>query len=358
MSSTHNTIMLNGKRFDAVSGKVLEDKTMHNAAKPKQHKSVSVGQGKVLDGFTRKPSPSRTSSPAKVAHAVHGKPQPSKTLMRKVVTKPVADVARKQTAPSRPVMTAQQPKIITTTTPHRELRADHIKKSNLISKFGPAMSHKPIARTEVMPVQPAPLEHHAHRTASHASTHPGLPIERILENAVSHEQKVAKKTPRRHKVAHKVGITPKALNIGAGVMAMLIIGVYAGYQNLPNMSLRMASAKAGVHASLPGYRPAGFALAGPIKYEPGGITISYQSNSDAKRAFQVSQRKTEWNTDALLQNFVATSRRAYQTYQDNGKTIYIYEGDNATWVDGGVWYQIEGNASLNSDQLLRIAKSL
>jgi hypothetical protein len=72
----------------------------------------------------------------------------------------------------------------------------------------------------------------------------------------------------------------------------------------------------------------------------------------------LSQRSSEWNSDALVQNFVATSRRAYQSYQDNGKTIYIYEGNNATWVDGGVWYQIEGNASLNSDQLLRIAKSL
>jgi len=108
---------------------------------------------------------------------------------------------------------------------------------------------------------------------------------------------------------------------------------------------------------MPSYKPGGFALSGPITYSTGKISVSYQSNSD-NRSYRVTQSNSAWNSETLLDNFVAVNRRAYQTFQDRGKTIYIYDGSNATWVDRGVWYQIEGASSLSSDQLLRIANSL
>lgn len=97
-------------------------------------------------------------------------------------------------------------------------------------------------------------------------------------------------------------------------------------------------------------------MAGPIQYGEGAVTLSYQSNSD-DRNFQIVQKSSDWNSQSLLENFVS-DKEPYQTFQDKGRTIYIYGKSSATWVSGGVWYQIEGESDLSSDQLLRIVSSL
>jgi hypothetical protein len=98
-------------------------------------------------------------------------------------------------------------------------------------------------------------------------------------------------------------------------------------------------------------------LAGPIQYKPGEVTINYKTHSD-DRGFNVVQKNSSWNSETLLDNFVSATNKPYQTFQSNGRTIYIYDGNKATWVDGGIWYSIDGQSNLNSDQLLRIAASL
>ena len=119
----------------------------------------------------------------------------------------------------------------------------------------------------------------------------------------------------------------------------------------------LAATRAGLNASIPTYQPSGFSMAGPIEYEPGVVTLNFKSNSD-ERSFAVTQKNSSWNSETLLENFVFATKQPYQTFQANGRTIYIYEGNKATWVDGGVWFNIDGKANLNSDQLLRIADSL
>ena len=67
---------------------------------------------------------------------------------------------------------------------------------------------------------------------------------------------------------------------------------------------------------------------------------------------------SNWNSDALLSNYVVAENKQYQTYMDRGRTLFIYDGSNATWVDNGVWYQIEGDSRMTTDQLVRIAASI
>ena len=74
--------------------------------------------------------------------------------------------------------------------------------------------------------------------------------------------------------------------------------------------------------------------------------------------FGLNQKASSWNSSALLDNFIQPKGKTYQTYQEQGKTIYIYDKASASWVSGGVWYQVTGNSSLNNDQLLSIANSL
>jgi len=38
--------------------------------------------------------------------------------------------------------------------------------------------------------------------------------------------------------------------------------------------------------------------------------------------------------------------------------IYVYNGSNATWINNGVRYTIEGDSSLSIDQLLKITASI
>ncbi len=87
-------------------------------------------------------------------------------------------------------------------------------------------------------------------------------------------------------------------------------------------------------------------------------TITIHSRACAQQdAGGPAPYRTATGTSCSLTNHVLTNKQPFQTFQDAGKTIYIYEDSKATWVNGGVWYQINGNASLTSDQLLRIANS-
>jgi hypothetical protein len=108
---------------------------------------------------------------------------------------------------------------------------------------------------------------------------------------------------------------------------------------------------------MPAYQPSGFALTSPIEAAAGVITLQFRSNTD-HRTFNVSQRASNWTSQSLLASYVAPTGKPYQTYSDKGKTIYLYNNSSATWVNGGIWYQVEGASNLNTEQLLRLANSM
>lgn len=145
--------------------------------------------------------------------------------------------------------------------------------------------------------------------------------------------------------------------LAAASLAVLVLIGFFVYQNVPSLSMRLAASRAGVDAQLPGYAPAGFSQDKLVSYSPGKVTINFHSNTDS-REFKLVQQVSNWNSQALADNFLAAKSKQYQTYQASGKTIYIFDGSNATWVNGGVWYQIEGHSSLSSDQILKIANSI
>lgn len=123
------------------------------------------------------------------------------------------------------------------------------------------------------------------------------------------------------------------------------------------MALRIASSRAGFQASLPGYSPSGFRFAGPVAYSDGVIELEYASNSD-DRAYSLTQKESAWDSQSLLDNYVENRTDDYLTFQERGLTVYVYDGSQATWVDRGIWYTIEGDSNLTTEQLLKIASSL
>lgn len=392
MSDTKTTIELNGKRYNPVTGQLIDHSTPKPAIVALSHSNVNHMQhaGRSIDGFTRKPAQSqpqvysaaptqhkrimhastKSSHPRHPAvHAVHHAPQRSKTLMRTAVKKPAhnathathrTDIDMPATLNSYPTPSHMHAAV----NEERVKRAVTINKSNLVSKFN--FGAQPVEKkTSHMPVKPEPLHNHlpviSNVSAPIMTEAPTGPIvnsfHQALTNIPTHHTSAHNKRPIHHRIAHKLGLRGRTVTIASSLMAIVVLSSFIAYQNMPNLSLRLAAAKAGFNASMPGYKPSGFALAGPIHYGPGEITITYKS-ADKGLGYKVSQRPSQWNSETLLGNFVATRKEPYQTYQEKGRTIYIYDGANATWVNGGIWYQINADPTIASNQLLRIASSL
>ena len=147
------------------------------------------------------------------------------------------------------------------------------------------------------------------------------------------------------------------MSIVTACLGLFLIGAYFTYINMPSLSVRVAAAQAGIDASYPEYRPIGYRLNGPVAYRDGEVTMQFASNSGPQH-FALAQTKSSWDSTALLEKFVnPRSNGHYATYTDAGLTIYTY-GNNAAWVNGGILYSVEGNATLSNEQVRRMATSM
>lgn len=275
--------------------------------------------------------------------------------MRQAVKKP--SPTHKKAILGHPKNNEPAKSILPAHTQDRVQRAAAVPKSKLISRFGGHVPSSAKPKIDVLPVRQSPVAVQPEPSIlSTTLQHATSPFQHAIDRATSHTEPKPKKTKAHHKLAHRIGVKPKLISIGTSALAFVLIAGFIAYQNVPNVTMRVATAKAGVRGTLPGYQPSGFSMQGPIKFSPGQIMISYKSNSD-DRNFDVVQKASEWNSDTLLKNHVAVGSRPYQIFHDKDKTIYLYEGSNATWVEQGIWYEIKGSSALSSDQLLRMAKS-
>jgi hypothetical protein len=373
-----NIISLNGKLYDAKTGAVFTH-TLGGAVHHTKN-TPHAGNGKILDGFITihklKPARHEAHQPAP-AHAQHPikkvaahQPQRAKTLMRSAVKKPASvQSSHIQKAGSTPETNSQP---IITAPAHvdavRFSRAQEVNRSKFITRFNPATSPKHLVKKSAHIALKTPPKTEDHITghisapvvepevSSSSGEHQDIFAE-ALSLANSHQETGPVKTKRRHRAARKLHLSSRAMNVSISILIVFALGGFIALQNKPNIEMRLAASKAGMHASLPGYQPAGFSFKNVLS-APGAVKVSFISNTDNSRAFSILQSTSNWNSETLRDSFVATASQPYQTREANGKTIYLYGDSNATWVDGGVWYKVEGNSSLNSTQLLNIASSL
>lgn len=353
MANSQHIIELNGKNYDASTGKSIgaSHSTAQKSSAPKRIATASAT--KLVDGIR---APRKSTAALRVGHA----PEHSKTLMRHVVKKPVVLKAESHPTPKTTTKVAhaapaEQSDISQAIKPERLLRAATTPKSTLISKFGRT---KTFGRTDIVPVKPAPQSSNVKKVSAptEASKTPNAidQISAALEKADGHLQPKIKQQSTYHRLAKKLHVSPVILAGGATGLIVLAIGGWLAINNVPNIAMRVAATRAGIHATLPSYHPSGFGLQQPISYSSGEVNLKFTSNSD-NRTFNIVQKSSTWDSQALFDNIV--SKHPYQVIQSNGRTVYIYN-NIATWVDGGTWYQINGDTTLNSDQLLKIADSL
>jgi hypothetical protein len=173
-------------------------------------------------------------------------------------------------------------------------------------------------------------------------------FEEALIHATSHEEPIHKTSGRRATNRRRL------VSITAGIAAFLVIGGFITYLNMPGIELRVASIHAGFHAEMPSYRPTGFALVGGVKASEGVVQLTYQSGSSA---YRITQIESDWNSATLLDQNTEQRGAPKQTVQSEGRIIYLYDG-SASWVDGGVRYEVTGNANLTADDLVSLATSM
>ena len=149
---------------------------------------------------------------------------------------------------------------------------------------------------------------------------------------------------------------PRLFNVFTISLIIIVIAGCIAYVNMPNLSVMVASAQAGIDASYPEYQPDGYSLNGPISYSDGQITINFKSNTN-NTSFVIKQSKSSWDSSAVKDKVDKESKGQFVTTEEHGLTIYTYDG-NAAWVNGGILYTISGNALLSGDQIRHIATSL
>lgn len=359
MGQQKNTITLNGNVYNAKTGTVIDG--VIKAPKRRPISDFARGTNVPFHKPVQPKQTAHTHNMAKTAHDKHQTLQHTKTLMRSAVNKP------RHTKVSKPVIKLPDPVKVLPAKHIDDKKIEHAKsfpKSHLISRFNPIAAPKFIKKSAPLHVKAHPssnISHHQSSPINDIVFAPATPVDDLLSNALdnakSHEQAPPKRVGRLHKLTKKISTKSKFVNVTAVLLSSLILIGFIAYQNVPNISIRLASAKTGVHASLPDYKPAGFTLGRSVQTSPGQVVISFRSNSD-ERNFSIAQSTSNWNSDTLRDNFVASSGQQYQRITTtNGKTVYVYGDSNATWVDGGIWYKIEGNSALSSSQLLKIASS-
>lgn len=382
---SHNVIELNGKRYDASTGKFLGPADKASAT------------GKAIDGIVgpislRATLPAKPHQPATTGHSHHvpvnsethvqhhgvgphhepARPahaherQHTKTLMRHAVHRPDNSFKRHLKVETRTDLLVKTPTIdlapklsINSVDKDRLKRAKHIARSKLVSRFGNILLQKSATTvTKSVATAATSLPVAIKRQPEHIPAKPMLKqpstdiFERALAQANSHKQPAPalKHSPKKGRRVHR------ALGMVLSSLAVIFIIGFIGYQNIPNVQIRLAASKAGIDASLPRWQPSGFKI-GKLMYGPGTVTVNFIDTS-ASHSFSLIQTASNWDTTALLNNYVLLNNNTFNTVESAGSTIYTYGNNNATWVNGGIWYKLTTNGALSTSQIVNIATSL
>jgi hypothetical protein len=339
----NKTIETKGTAYDTIKGRAIQPGNLTSLKIPISLRETSPTQNATQLTSVRRKHPINNTS----RHA----PKTSQILMRSSVKKPSTGFKRHLkisgsivnptaktplAAPSRLSVTNQQ--VL------RNQRAASFKQSELINHFRtPPMQQaaKPLSAGD-QSWQPAPQT----TPAALPKSPTDLLLERAINQATPHEQPTLKGKSKWH----------RASLITIPIAAAAIV-LFIGGHGLTRVQLRVASAEAGFHTSLPAYQPAGFGLS-QLSYSNNIFSSEFHSKNGAQ-SYTVTQESTPWDSQGLLDNYVITnSGHAYQTVHVGDRTIYLYGVGDATWVNGGIWYQINSDGSLNNSQLIGVANSL
>jgi hypothetical protein len=318
-------------------------------------KTVTV-HGVIYDQRTGKPlriERGHALTQPHTAGAVHAPLQKSRTLHRKYVRQPTPTVLTSQKGPGEPAGHAQ---VIMRKRPSHLPGATHPAVHHITAK-APDLPARPASIS--MDIRPTP--HHMAKKIAARTAKPIAatvkPSHILKREAIDKATAAMPATRAKHTKATAMSRTQRVVSTASGAFALLLLGGYITYLNMPALSTRVAAAQAGISATYPAYHPSGYSLSGPVAYQKGNVTMEFAANAGPER-YTLSQTKSGWDSSAVLENHVIPHvGDNYTTESINGLTIYTY-GPNAAWVNDGILYTVSGDARLSTDQIERIAISM
>lgn len=376
-----SVIEINGRRYDAHTGAALDAET----PSPKTHQHLDgivapshivrpsdknsadhAGTKPLKSAHSRSPEPPaaakhRAPSMQDVVRPSAHVPQPTRTLMRRVVSKPAASSPHLKaqggaTHPIEHTIMEVAPKMSAAAVDSRRLQhAQVVPKSQLVSRYNQdaAVTPRPPSHIEAAS-RPAAASFSRPSSRPAAAGRPKTTadlLQRAIDQATSHRQPAPKLKHSPHRAGRIMSISTLAL------LSVLLFG-FVLHLNMSHIKLDLASSKAGFAASLPGNQPSGFSLKG-LDASTGQVALQFGSNSDSGRTYSIIEKSSPWDSITLRDAFVApASGDKYQTVTAGGRTLYLYGRQNITWVNAGVWYQVHSEGALSNQQLINIATSL
>ena len=313
----NKTVEINGRLYDATTGLPL----------------------KSADKTTKKPiSPAAVKKRAAevASSSIHTQPQRSKTLLRRITKKPNS-VVNKRPQPGRHMDFARSAKIT-------KFAAHPLAPTKLATAI-PSSAHKP---------HPLVLRAAAKVAKPVMTVATALTPKQIKDTAIT--KALSGPIPKPADIKRTFTFSRRFTVISA-IFAILIVGAYLTYVNMPALSVGFAASQAGIKATYPKYKPDGFSLGQPVTFSDGQVTLNFNSNS-GNGSYTITQTRSSWDSSAVLNNVVKKAAGDnYLTTQEQGLTIYSYN-TSATWVNGGIQYLIASSAPLSGDQIRHIATSL
>lgn len=279
-----------------------------------------------------------------------GEPNRSNTLMRSAVKKPVPTVAELQNLPK--VQTGFNASDHTAA-------ASYSSQSPFVTKLSTSIYDEPVSEPVSTPIQ---QQYPSMETEAPAEFPSQIEVEQEpLMNSAYTEMAEAVPMPSFNvfnpsvpqvdtSFVEATGDTLRQgfrkIFSGWSVLGVAVIGIVACAvfinSHINNVEFYLASSKAGFSATLPSIKPSGFNLSG-ISTGSGAIEASFKSNSD-NRAYNISEKKSSISSQDLQNGYVMNQAGLnYQTLKTNGKTIFIYNSNDATWENNGIWYVLQDN---------------
>jgi hypothetical protein len=383
--SNTQTIFLNGRSYDALTGKLLDDNPVDSTSshsqnlklkalkKPSHHRPVDGLMGHnykaLLQASTHKGlSAAKKHLDHHVAPHLNRLTEHSKTLMRPVNDANLAKLKAQQRSAKAHLnhviskgAASIEPAKTAVLNQARALRdSDFVGKLNELTT--PAHPIQPKAN---MIQTTANSEIHLRRLDQLNELESNPELDKIFNEASlklsdSHQPTNRRELRFYQVIADKLGISDKLLFIFSIVLFLIIAGSVVSYIFSDNIAIYIADNRTGIHGLLPTFKPDGFELHS-INYATssptGSVSLSYGLKKTPTASYQIKEQASSWSSQELATSVVQPIvGNSYQTYHIGGRSVFIY-GQTAVWLDSGIYYNLTNHAGLTNSQINQIASS-
>lgn len=332
---TKQTLILNGKKYDAVTGRLINEPVDSPSAKKDAPKKRRVEH----------------LASAKAKKATAFQPKPSATLMRSAVKKPqkTASINAKQSVHDEKARSVQTKKSVGRIDKNRLERAKSISKNASVSRYGSSaqkfmeVRHEHVA-VKTPPSKPEETDEPLGAPSPERTNKPDIFAEALARandfvDIKAHTRRI-KKQIRRHYVS-----------MAAGFGALVLIMAFATYLNSPGLQLQVAGVQAGVTTARAHFDKTPLEVVGVA-------SSSTRRYVDLKTSdgvtYHMIQERTNWNGQAMIEKVSSVrpdGSPEHNTRQIENQVVYQLKNGNYAWIKNGVWYQLNGGRSLSDDTL-------